>query len=254
MTPIPLWVYLGIVACSGISCALSVPFWRRWCVRIGLIDEPGGRKDHSQITPLAGGLAVFSGLAISVLIGVLGIELGWISPEMLERFRYGLAKRAIPLSAILFGALGILILGLVDDRFELSPKFKFLGQFTVATLIAVAGIRITLFVPSAVFSYVVTVFWIVTLMNSVNFLDNMNGLTGGLAVIASAGFAIIAIQHQQYLVAMMGCMIVGSFLGFLPFNFPRASIFLGDAGSHLAGFLVAVLAILPHFFNVKRSR
>jgi UDP-GlcNAc:undecaprenyl-phosphate GlcNAc-1-phosphate transferase len=112
-------------------------------------------------------------------------------------------------------------------------------------------VRITLFVPSLVFSYAITVLWILTLTNAFNFLDNMNGLCGGLGAIAAAWFATAAMRQGQYLVALLALLVCGALLGFLPFNFPRASVFLGDAGSHLVGYLMAVLAVLPHFYSTK---
>ena len=114
---------------------------------------------------------------------------------------------------------------------------------------AAAGVRITLFVDNALFSYTVTVLWILTVTNALNFMDNMNGLCAGLGVISTWIFAVIAAAAGQYLVALLGLLSCGALLGFLPYNFPRAKAFLGDAGSHLVGYLLAVLAILPHFFT-----
>jgi len=125
------------------------------------------------------------------------------------------------------------------------------GQLVIAALVAASGARITLFVPSIIFSYAITVLWILTVINAFNFMDNMNGLCAGLGVIGAGCFGWIAAGQGQYLVASMAFLAAGALLGFLPFNFPRASAFLGDAGSHLTGYLLAVLAILPHFYTAK---
>jgi UDP-GlcNAc:undecaprenyl-phosphate GlcNAc-1-phosphate transferase len=104
-------------------------------------------------------------------------------------------------------------------------------------------------------AYVLTVLWILALTNALNFLDNMNGLCTGLGFIAAWSCAWAAAIQGQYLVATLAFLICGALLGFLPFNFPSAKAFLGDAGSHLVGFLVAVLAILPNFYSAEtRSR
>src|SRR5205807_1623835 len=100
-----------------------------------------------------------------------------------------------------------------------------------------------------IFSYAITILWILTLTNAMNFMDNMNGLCAGIGMIATWNFAWGAAVQGQYLVTLIALLACGALLGFLPFNFPRATAFLGDAGSHLVGFLLAVLAILPHFYS-----
>jgi UDP-GlcNAc:undecaprenyl-phosphate GlcNAc-1-phosphate transferase len=121
-------------------------------------------------------------------------------------------------------------------------------------LVAASGARITLFVPSIVFSYGVTMLWILTLVNAFNFMDNMNGLCAGLGALGAFNFALIAATAGQYLVGLIAFLTFGALLGFLPYNFPRARAFLGDAGSHLIGYLLAVLAILPHFYTAQHPR
>ena len=167
---------------------------------------------------------------------------------------HGLHKRAVELGAIFAGALGMLVVGWLDDKRELQPGAKFGGQFFVALLVAASGARITLFVPNLLFSYVITVLWILTIINAFNFMDNMNGLCGGLSGIGAWFFGLIAASEGQYLVGLIAFLSFGAFLGFLPFNFPRARAFLGDSGSHLAGYLLAVLAILPHFYTPEHPR
>jgi len=144
-------------------------------------------------------------------------------------------------------------LGCWDDKQELRPAMKFTGQCFIAALVAAAGVRITLFVHSALFSYLITVLWILTVTNAFNFMDNMNGLCAGLGTIAASCFAMIAAADGQYLVALISFVSAGALLGFLPYNYPKAAAFLGDSGSHLVGFLLAILAILPHFYS-RRHR
>jgi UDP-GlcNAc:undecaprenyl-phosphate GlcNAc-1-phosphate transferase len=136
----------------------------------------------------------------------------------------------------------------------LQPLVKFGGQLAVAAVVAASGVRITLFVHNLVFSYAVTVLWILTVINAFNFMDNMNGLCAGLGASSACFFAMIAAIQGQYLVALMALLVSGSLLGFLPHNFPRATAFLGDTGSHLTGYLLAVIAILPHFYSRQNPR
>ncbi len=242
------------------TALLALPVWRRWCLRTGLVDDPGHRKIHAEPVPLAGGLAVMTALAVPVLLGLLAWWAQWAGrlsladAATMERLTYGLHKRALELAAIFLGALGMLIVGLLDDKHELKPSLKFTGQFLIALLVAAAGARITLFVPSLLFSYAITILWILTVINAFNFMDNMNGLCGGLGAIGALGFALLAARSGQYLVALIAFLTSGALLGFLPYNFPRARVFLGDAGSHLVGYLLAVLAILPHFHSAKHPQ
>lgn len=166
---------------------------------------------------------------------------------------HGVQKRSWELAAIFIGAIGMLLVGLWDDKQELRARSKFFWQFTLAALVAVSGARITLFVPNTLFSFAVTILWILTVTNAFNFMDNMNGLCSGLGVIGAFYFGLIAATApiQQYLVALVAFLTCGALLGFLPHNFPRAKSFLGDSGSHLVGYLLAVLAILPHFYTSK---
>jgi UDP-GlcNAc:undecaprenyl-phosphate GlcNAc-1-phosphate transferase len=254
----PFDMYLLAGAVSFLTTLLSLPAWRRWSQRVGLMDDPGHRKIHDQPTSLAGGLAVMTGLAAPLLAAGLALVLAAMAPERLlawtdettaQLLAYGYSKRAVQLLAILLGAVGMVALGCWDDRKELRPRTKFALQLAIAFGVAASGIRITLFVDNVFFSYAVTVLWILTITNAVNFLDNMNGLCAGLGAIATWYFAWSAAVHGQYLVALLAFLTCGALLGFLPYNFPRASVFLGDSGSHLVGYLLAVLAILPHFYS-----
>ena len=243
--------YPGGFLTATVAVFAIMPAWIRVCRRVSLVDDPGGRKLHEHAVPLAGGLAVFTGLLLAFAAGALLLSLNLIPIHAAERITYGLSHRAGQLVAIGAGCLATLSIGLLDDRYELSPAVKFFGQLVVAFLVAASGIRITLFVPSLVFSYCATILWIVALINAFNFMDNMNGLCAGLTIIAALFFGLSASLRGDYLVAALAFFCGGAFLGFLPYNFPKARAFLGDSGSHLAGFIVSLLAILPHYYSAK---
>jgi len=245
----PFNVYAAALIGGAVVSLFSLPGWRTWCVRTGLVDDPGRRKIHHQPVPLAGGLAVFTGLLVPLAMSALLLALHPFPITEAAAMAHGFERRGGQLGVVLGGALGMVLLGWLDDKYELPPAVKFGGQVLVALGVAFAGIRITLFVPSLVFSMAVTVLWIVTVTNAFNFMDNMNGLCAGLGAIGSFFFAVKAAVAGQYLVTATGLLTFGALLGFLPSNFPRASVFLGDAGSHLVGFLLSVLAILPHFYS-----
>jgi UDP-GlcNAc:undecaprenyl-phosphate GlcNAc-1-phosphate transferase len=252
--------YLLAFAAALVTALIALPLWRTWCLRTGLVDEPGVRKIHGEPIPLAGGLAVMTALVAPALIALLLLWLQragnrlLLDPQTVHLLLHGLGKRSIELTAIFLGALGVLIVGVLDDKYELQPAMKFAGQLLVAGLVTAAGARITLFVANPVFHYAITILWILTVINAFNFMDNMNGLCAGLGALGAFYFALIAGAAGQYLVALIASLTCGALLGFLPYNFPRARAFLGDSGSHLVGYLLAVLAILPHFYTPKQPR
>ncbi|MEO5803505.1 MAG: MraY family glycosyltransferase [Verrucomicrobiota bacterium] len=250
----PLYIYLLAFISALLTTLLASPLWRKECRRIGLVDDPGERKIHETPIPLSGGLAVMTGLAVPIISGVIFALFVLPESNAVALFRYGIEKRALELAAIVFGAVGMLLLGWIDDKHELRAKTKFTGQFFIALLVAACGVRITLFVPNILFSYAITILWILTVTNAFNFIDNMNGLCTGVGLIGAWYFALSAASAGQYLVAILAFVTAGALLGFLPYNFPKASAFLGDAGSHLVGFLLAVLAILPHFYTSQNPR
>jgi len=274
----PYDIYLMATVSAAATVLVALPLWRRWCLRVGLVDDPGQRKIHDRPVPLAGGLAVMTGLFVPALLAALALwsqrvnggggrisfdleagshhggPLALLDPSAAFLLRYGLGHRAKELAGIFLGAFGMLWLGWLDDKHELSPRAKFAGQLFIAALVAASGARVTLFVHSALFSYAVTILWILTVINAFNFMDNMNGLCAGLGAIGAWYFAVVAAADGQYLVALIAFLAFGSLLGFLPYNFPQARAFLGDAGSHLVGYLLAVLAILPHFYTPRHPR
>jgi UDP-GlcNAc:undecaprenyl-phosphate GlcNAc-1-phosphate transferase len=247
----PFNYFLAAFAGAFATTLLALPYFREWCLRTNLVDDPGHRKIHDAPVPLAGGFAVLAGVLLPLVAGAFFAASSIENPQVLPPIAYGFSHRFIELGAISFGAIAITVLGWLDDKRELKPLPKFAGQFLIALLVAASGARVTLFVHSEIFSYAVTILWLLTVINAFNFMDNMNGLCAGLGAIGALLFAFIAATHGEYLVALTGFLMCGALLGFLPHNFPNARAFLGDSGSHLVGYLLAVMAILPHFYTKK---
>jgi UDP-GlcNAc:undecaprenyl-phosphate GlcNAc-1-phosphate transferase len=250
----PFNFFAAAFAGAFLTTLLALPPWRKWCRRTNLVDDPGHRKIHSAPVPLAGGLAVLTGILLPLLAGALVLKLKIINVPNVFAIAHGLDRRALELAVIAFGAIAITLLGWLDDKHELKALPKFIGQILIAIAVAAACKRITLFVHSEVFSYAITVLWLLTVINAFNFMDNMNGLCAGIGAIAAFLFGVIAAANGQYLVAITGFLMCGALVGFLPWNFPHARSFLGDAGSHLVGYLLAVMAILPHFYTKQNPR
>ena len=237
--------FLGAFATS----LLALPLWRKWCVRTNLVDDPGHRKIHHIPVPLAGGFAVLTGILVPLLTGAILLKFGFVKVSSAGAIVHGIDRRALELAVLALGGIAITLLGWLDDKHELKALPKFIGQILIAVAVAAACKRITLFVHSDIFSYAITILWLLTIINAFNFMDNMNGLCAGVGAIAAFIFALLAAANGEYLVAITGFLMCGALVGFLPWNFPNARVFLGDAGSHLVGYLLAVMAILPHFYT-----
>jgi UDP-GlcNAc:undecaprenyl-phosphate GlcNAc-1-phosphate transferase len=247
----PFNFFLAAFAGAFFASLLALPFWRKWCWRANLVDAPGHRKIHDKPIPLAGGFSVLTGILLPLIVGAIAIKSGAVRISLSNLIAHGLERRGHELVVIAIGAIAITLLGWLDDKHEMKPLPKFVGQFLIALLVAFGGLRITLFVHNEIFSYAITILWLLAVINAFNFMDNMNGLCGGLGAIGAFYFGLVAVTAPvpQYLVALIAFLVFGAVVGFLPHNFPRAKSFLGDSGSHLIGYLLAVLAILPHFYT-----
>ena len=217
------------VALVGFAVSLGLtPLTRQLARRIGLLDKPGGRKIHGTPMPLMGGLAIYGAFMIALLLYP-----HW--PQYL-----------LELGTIAIGATWLALIGLIDDRRNLSPWLKFPAQFLAAGGVIASGVQINLFhIP--VFDTLLTFIWIVGIINATNFLDNMDGLAAGLSAIASGFFFVLAVSQGQELVAALSAALCGSAIGFLIYNFNPATTFMGDMGSLVLGFVLAILGIKLHF-------
>lgn len=234
-------IYLIFV--GAIAAFVSYPltnyvsiFARRW----GMVDRPDGHhKSHKEAVALGGGLAVF--LAATVTFGVEYLSSSQLQESLTEEKSF--------LGGLLIACAWIVGLGLYDDRFGMKGRYKLIGQF-VATLIVIAsGLEINSFslfgypINLGAFSIPFTVFWLLGAINSLNLLDGIDGLASTIGIILCATITLMALMIGQVGVAIIGAVFVGSLIGFLRFNFPPASIYLGDAGSMLIGLVVGSLAI-----------
>jgi len=227
-----------VFAAAFAVAALGTYFAARVGRRLRLVDVPGGRRTHSGAVPRIGGLGLFAGFFLTALVLYLS---GTFRPE-----------HRLPLSGILFGTAFVALFGLADDRFEFKAAPQFAAQF-IAAAIAIATTvyiqQVTLPIVGMTqfpwyITYPLTVMWVVGMMNTVNFLDGLDGLAAGVGAIAAALFAVHSIRLQQYEVALYSLALTGACLGFLLFNFHPARAFLGSAGAMTLGYTLATLSIL----------
>lgn len=219
-----LVVFIGVLLMAIIGTPLS----RTLGLRMNAVDQPDPtRKVHKIATPRLGGVAIF----LSTLIATL-----------LLGGRYKLDQ----LASILVGATLVSFLGLMDDRFTLSAGVKLLGQLLAIGLLIATEVRVEMF-PTLAMNIAVTTVWMAGITNAMNLLDNMDGLSGGIAAIAAAHFAMMCAFSGQYLVGALSVAVMAACIGFLIYNWNPATIFMGDSGSLFLGFTLGAIGIKLRF-------
>ncbi len=179
------------------------------------------------------------------LVGGLGIGLAFILSLSLGIYMFNLAKLKIP--AIAGACLFMLILGVVDDLKELSVAQKFLGQSFCAVLLILFGIRTEIMHLGFWLNAIITFFWILGITNAFNLLDIMDGLAAGTSLIVSSAFLMIGFSSADLNVQVLSLILCAVSAGFLIFNLPPAKVYLGNAGSHFFGLLIASIALITHY-------
>jgi len=220
--------------------------------RFGLVDVPGGRKQHRGPTPRSGGIALFATcwlvIGAAVAGGLLAGRLGDGGPVL------AIARnmpRVLPqFGALALGAAWIFAVGLWDDRRPLRPIVKLGCQILAAAPLLLSGVQIVSFLPWQWLGGALTVAWIVLLINSFNFLDNMDGLSAGVGAIVAAVLAWISWRADEYLMTAMFVTLAGALLGFLRHNFAPARIFMGDSGSLFLGYMLAALTVRATYYKL----
>jgi UDP-GlcNAc:undecaprenyl-phosphate GlcNAc-1-phosphate transferase len=240
---------------------------RRLAPRMGLVDRPGHRKIHTRPIPLGGGLAIWAGVVAPLALGLSWAWLGnatagpdAVGPladlqRLVVQHAAGIRQQAPDLLFLLGCGTVLMLLGLADDLRGLDWRLRILVQLGVAVIVVVwKGWKLTVFVDWPIATDVLSVLWIVGIVNSFNMLDNMDGLSAGVAAIASTIMAAVLLMAPdpethgpQLFVAGFLLVLAGSLVGFLWHNRPPARLFMGDAGSYLIGFLIAVSTMLATF-------
>jgi UDP-GlcNAc:undecaprenyl-phosphate GlcNAc-1-phosphate transferase len=214
--------YLLVFIASFIVSLIVTPVVRVVSTKFGKVAEVREDRWHKKPTPLLGGIAIWSSWII-------------ITTFFIPNFNYKLP--------IILSATAIFALGLIDDIVKLNPQVKLVGQIIIASSLTLAGIIIEI-IPYPVISIPFTILWLVAITNSFNLLDNMDGLSAGIAVIAATSLGIFLIQSGNHSAALLTFILAGASLGFLVYNFNPAKIFMGDCGSMFLGFLLSSTAII----------
>lgn len=235
-------VLTGTFVLSLVAALLVVPLVREGARRLRWTDAPDGeRKLHPHPTPAVGGVA----LVAAFVVGVNGMQL--LGPLFGAG---GLVAALAPPTAVVLGAGLVAALGLLDDLLDLGYRTKLLGQTAAAGLVWLGGLRVTLLdsalgggTDALVVSAVLTVLWVVGVANAVNLVDGRDGLAGGLVALAFAGIAGAHVLRGDVGGLLLVAAVLGALLGFLRYNAPPASIFMGDSGSLFLGYLLAAYGL-----------
>lgn len=208
------------------------PLVRLLAIRLNIMDHPNPIKTHRAPIAYLGGVAIYLAFILAIILAlVLGLPFKEIS-------------------VIIIGATLIMILGLVDDLHPLSFKTKLVLEVLIASILIVFDIRIKFITPDYI-AVILTILWVVGVTNALNIIDIMDGLSSGVAVIAALAFLFINPPSEQTYVNYTAAALAGAALGFLRYNFPPARIFMGDAGSLVLGFVLAVLSIGTSYSHVN---
>jgi UDP-GlcNAc:undecaprenyl-phosphate GlcNAc-1-phosphate transferase len=225
----------------------------------GLLDHPAARKVHRKPTPLGGGIGIWMGVVLPIAAAQLFAGLirqaqsvpAWF-PEELAPHLDGVLYRSGQMWAILAAGTVLSCMGLIDDLKNLPWQPRLAIQILVAIGLVAAGVKATVFAPYPWIGWFVSLAWILVLINAFNFLDNMDGLSSGIALLASGLFALIMLtstQEPRWLVAGVLLILCGALAGFLCHNWTPARIFMGDTGSYFIGLILATMTILGTFYD-----
>ena len=255
-----LLVLLAAVPSLVIALA-AVPMIRRYAPRLGLVAQPRDDRFHRQPTPSGGGIAVWLGVVGTFAVGQLvlwAIARGILPlesvPPLLKVHYAGLVAQSPKLWTLLAAATAMAILGAIDDRGALSWRLRLMLQTAIAACMVWQGWRLSLFIDAPAVTAVLSIVWIVGIVNSFNMLDNVDGLASGVALIAAVILAAVMLASPQadsggpqLFVAGFLFVLAGAIAGFWWYNRPPATIFMGDVGSYFIGFCIAAATLMATF-------
>jgi UDP-GlcNAc:undecaprenyl-phosphate GlcNAc-1-phosphate transferase len=222
-------LYLAAFLITLILALVITPVIIKLAHKFNFIDQPGARKINTKVIATAGGTAIYLAFMI---------PLRFFLP----------ANQTI--KGIMIGGTFMLILGLIDDKFEISAPLKFIGQIIGALILIYYGVKINFitnpfggFIYLGIYTIPFTVFWIVSIINTINLIDGLDGLAAGVSIIAVLTLFAVSLQENQVIAPMLAVLLAGSCFGFLKYNFNPAKVFMGDTGAMFIGYIIAAVSI-----------
>jgi UDP-GlcNAc:undecaprenyl-phosphate GlcNAc-1-phosphate transferase len=244
--------YAVLAALAFVLALAFVPFARWIGGAFGIVDAVNPAKIHTRPMVRCGGLGIYLAFVSALALALAAV---WVlrgtpmMPAGLADYAGNTRFVAGKLAALLAGATLMFVTGLVDDKRNLRPGVKLALQVLSAVPLIAAGITVRFFVPGWIAGALMTVAWIVLITNALNFLDNMNGLAGGVAAICALNFFLVSRAGGEFFMMAMFALLAGAAAGFIPYNFPRARLFMGDSGSLFLGYMLAALSILVTYYR-----
>lgn len=240
-------IYQGVIVftVAFVVTLLMVPASKRIAVAIGAIDYPGNRRMNTVPVPRCGGIALYCGLLAACFSMYLGIRFfGWEAVDLY-------AMKDVNYLVLFLGVTVMFTVGLVDDIAQLTPRVKLCGQIIAAIIVVLAGISISTvrsladgeIMSLGWLDYPLTVIYLVAFVNVINLIDGLDGLAAGIVAIISMSLLYLVFMRGSFTLAVICIALVAVCIAFLCFNFPPASVFMGDSGSHLLGLVVGIVAI-----------
>lgn len=230
-----------------ITAFVITPYTIRLAKKVGAVDIPNDRRVNKKPMPRLGGLAVIAGFLVSVIYLV-------ISASIEGKINLSEDGLNIKLLGILGGMLVLGIVCYIDDVKDIKPLVKLAGQVVAAIIVASSGVLIdnftipfkeNSFVLNEVFSFILTVGWIICITNAINLIDGLDGLSSGITLISCLSLVVVFALNESPLIAIiLITALAGAIVGFLPYNFNPAKTFIGDVGSNFMGFALAIISIL----------
>jgi UDP-GlcNAc:undecaprenyl-phosphate/decaprenyl-phosphate GlcNAc-1-phosphate transferase len=232
--PAEYWIILFV---SFAASLCSTPIFRALAVRLDITDRPSARKVHTRPIPYLGGMAFFTAMSAALIYGF------WAAPHVFADIHNEVI-------ILYLAAAAFHLLGIFDDVFGLPASFKLVVQTILAVVVVYCGFSITQMtspfggtIPLGWLGGALSVIWILAIVNAINFIDGLDGLAAGVVFFAALANLLIALDPWQNFVCVISLVLIGATLGFLPYNFSPASIFMGDAGSLYLGVLLAGSAL-----------
>lgn len=245
------FIYSFAIFISFLTGIILTELCRSVAIQLNILDHPQGRKSHIEPTPLLGGVGIFASFHISLFIIFLlylfskDFREALPGSSIIDFLGAGSFQKVL---GIVGGSVVIFILGLIDDIKSLRPGIKLAGQILASLILVFSGIRIEMFYFSHwLLSSLITIAWIVLLTNSLNLLDNMDGLCAGISFISAIAFFLCIQPYDEFLIRLFLMIFAGSVAGFLFHNINPARIFMGDAGSMFCGFFLSTIGVLGTF-------
>lgn len=241
------WHYIIIFAAALAGTVVFTPLVRSLAIKYGVVDKPGPRRVNKEPIPRLGGVGMFMGLAIGILLEI-ALESAHVFPPGLVSV-IGLKHQII---GICVGVVFILLVGVVDDIWSLPPAAKFAGQIIAACIIAYSGTLLSNFklpftdqvVRLGDWSYLITVVYLVCFANVINLIDGLDGLAAGISGIAALSLFALTVGLARNDASLLAVLLAGACIGFLFYNFHPASIFMGDSGSLMLGMLLGTISLV----------